>query len=67
MTVGQRAAQAIRERFPNGTKIQMEMLGLNAGCIYDWKNGRANPTSYALAQMALAGYDIYWILTGERK
>ena len=70
MTIGNRAAQAIHERSLD-TGISpaklMEKMGANRKTLVDWdKNGR-NPQAYYLQQMALEGYDTYWILTGRRQ
>lgn len=65
--IGKRAAQAIRERAKqNGTKLEEESLKVDVSrkVMNDWEIRNRNPSSYFLQQMALAGYDVIWILTG---
>jgi hypothetical protein len=70
MTIGERAAQAIHERSADTgvspAKI-MESMGGNRKTLGDWEKRNRNPQAYWLQQMALAGYDTYWILTGQRQ
>lgn len=66
--IGQRAAQAIRERAKKkGTKVEEESLKIYVSrkVMNDWEIRNRNPSAYFLQQMALAGYDVYWILTGQ--
>ena len=68
LSCGQRAAKAIRERSEkNGTSIREECRKLNMETIvhYRWERGDFNPSAYFLKQMALAGYDVIYILTGK--
>ena len=67
MTIGQRVAQAIRERTNRKVKPELVRMDVCLCNFYDWEKGKTNPSAYVLQQMALSGYDIYWILTGERK
>ena len=67
-TIGQRAAKAIRNRSKeSGTPLEEELLNVYVSrkVLCDWENHNRNPQAYFLQQMALAGYDIYWILTGR--
>ena len=68
MTIGERAARAIKSRAnQNKTSIVQECaaLGVTRKIMFDWeKNGR-NPSAYWLQQMALSGYDVIYILTGK--
>lgn len=70
MTIGERAAQAIHERSADtgisAAKI-MENMGANRKTLGDWEKRNRNPCGYWLQQLALADYDIYWILTGRRQ
>ena len=68
--IGTRLVQSIRERAEqNGTKFREERRKLNFSPqdIYNWEKLRFNPSALVLQDMALAGYDVHWILTGERK
>lgn len=66
--IGQRAVKAIRERSKkNGTKLEEESLKVYVSrkVMNDWEIRNRNPSAYFLQQMALSGYDVYWILTGQ--
>ena len=68
MTIGERAAHAIRERSNiNGSTLtsEIEKLYLCRKVFNDWDTKGRNPSAYFLQQMALAGYDVIWILTGR--
>ena len=68
MTIGERAYKAIKEKCGHRKiKKELDRMGILQSSIYGWKNGELNPSAYYLQQMALAGYDVFWILTGERK
>jgi DNA-binding transcriptional regulator YiaG len=45
----------------------MRMMGIDHSSLYAWEGRRSNPSSDALAKMALRGLDTYYILTGVRK
>jgi hypothetical protein len=67
-TIGERAAHLIRVRATmKGISIdqECERIGANRKVYRDWRKCGRNPTSYFLQQMALAGYDVIWILTGK--
>lgn len=64
MTIGQRAAKAIMERTKGKARPELVRMDVHTSNFYEWKNGKTNPSAYVLQQMALSGYDIYWILTG---
>lgn len=75
-TIGQRAAKAIRHRAMyehSGRdrvitlKNELDRLNIPHDNYYDWKRGRSNPSAHYLGKMALAGYDVFWILTGKEK
>ena len=71
MTIGKRAVREIIRHAgsPKPKDIRMELgkLDIPYASYKDWKLEAANPGGYYLAKMALAGYDIYWILTGEKQ
>lgn len=70
MTIGERAAQAIRERaIATGKSAAsiIETMGANRKTLGDWEKRGRNPCGYWLAQLDLAGFDIHWILTGQRE
>ena len=69
-SIGERAAQAIRERASqNGTRLEEELkkLGILKKSFEVWECGRFSPSAYFLQQMALAGYDVLYILTGAQE
>ena len=70
LTIGQRAARLIDGRSWD-TKLPvttlMEMLGTNRQVYYNWRNGKEDPSAKLLAKMALAGYDVLWVLTGTER
>ncbi len=68
-TIGKRAAWAIEERrIQNRTRKGREFANLyvDYAKVSNWRCGRNDPDAHALQQMALNGYDVYWILTGEK-
>ena len=65
-TIGERAVKEIKKRArQNGISTSKEAakLFITSTTIAAWKNN-VNPCAYHLQQMALAGYDVIWILTG---
>lgn len=69
-SIGERAAQAIDSKAKeNGRKVAEELkrIGACRKTMNDWKKRGRNPQAYYLQQMALHGYDIHYILTGETK
>lgn len=69
-TIGKRAATAIRERAKqNGTNLGQESLKVDVSrkVMNDWETKNRNPSAYFLQQMALAGYNVVWILTGAER
>lgn len=70
MTIGQRAVQLIRERVnKNGTtfKHECELITTTDTNVLVWSKGYVNPRAVILAEMCKQGYDVIYILTGERK
>lgn len=63
--IGLRAAELIRERGVR-VKEQMRRLGLNRKSIHDWESGACVPSAYALQAMAYQGYDVVYVLTGQK-
>ena len=67
-TIGERAAHLIRVKATmKGIPIceECKSIGATRKVYDDWNKRGRNPTSYFLQQMALAGYDVLWILTGK--
>ena len=68
--VSKRAAAAIDERAKRSEKrLEQERarLGISKQLYRNWKSGRNVPSGYFLQQMAMAGYDVHYILTGVKK
>ena len=66
MTVGQRTALAIKMRVQHGrVKPELDRLTIPHGSYERWKLGKGDPQSFWLQQLALSGYDVHWILTGQ--
>lgn len=66
--IGIRAIREVKARAfkeEKTVKETLESIGLYEGLIGSWKKNA--PGGKALRIMALNGYDIYYILTGERK
>lgn len=70
MTVGERAALLIYERSEmtgmSECKI-IEKMGGHRKTLHDWRDKNINPSAYWLQQLALFGFDVHWILTGEKR
>lgn len=67
MSIGKRAAYAIREAAEDRNvtiESECERLGTTRKTLGDWQKRGLSPSAYYLQQMALAGYDVIWILTG---
>jgi len=67
MTIGERAARAIKSRVPDKKQREVELakLDIPKGTFGHWQCGKGDPSAYYLKQMALAGYDVFYILTGK--
>ena len=68
-TIGNRAYKEIKKRArENGISPTREAkkLGIASRSLSEWQNN-GNPCAYYLQQMYYAGYDVIYILTGERK
>lgn len=42
-------------------------IDLSRASLYQYRKGKIAPSAKILQRMALAGYDVIYILTGERK
>lgn len=68
MTVGQRAVLAIQRRVRHGkVKPELDRLTIPQSSYHRWKSGEQSPQWFWLQQLALAGYDVHWILTGQKQ
>ena len=68
MTIGQRAALAIKRRVRyRNVNPELDRLTIPHSSYERWKLAKGDPQSFWLQQMALAGYDVHWILTGQKK
>ena len=66
--IGERAAEAVRIRcVQNRTILGAELgkLGVSRTVFHNWEKAVFEPNAYYLQQMALAGYDVTYILTGK--
>lgn len=69
MSIGKRTVELIKERAKkNGRSEKWELLTLeiNETSFRDWEKERYDPSSYFLQKLALAGYDVMYILTGVK-
>ena len=68
--VGKRATAAIAakaRREGRRTEREYARLGISKQVFSNWKQGKVVPSGYFLQQMAMAGYDVNYILTGVKK
>ena len=68
-TIGNRAYKEIKKRaYANdiSTSREAAKLGIHSRSLREWKEN-GNPSAYYLQQMHYAGYDVIYILTGERR
>jgi transcriptional regulator with XRE-family HTH domain len=68
--IGRRAAAEIRRTAHelNSTYIfALNIIDVSAPMLWDWEHDKTEPSRNTLQRMAFAGYDIHYILTGERK
>lgn len=64
--IGKRAALAILGRVGNhDLGMELDRLELTRQCLYQWEVGKHAPGGKMLRKMALAGYDVIYILTGK--
>lgn len=67
--IGERAAKAIRDRAKkNKTTFEAELKKLNffKSSIKAWEEKGYAPSAHYLQKMYFAGYDVIYILTGEK-
>lgn len=67
-TIAERAVYAVKKHAKEkGITLADEARALDIGyrVIYGWASVGHSPSAYFLQQMALAGYDVIWILTGR--
>lgn len=68
--IGKRAAEAIRRTAKeNETTIQFELdcIDVSREMLYSWERSKYEPTGKKLQGLALAGYDVHYILTGKER
>ena len=69
LTIGQRAVMAIdqkAEEYGFTAMLECAQMGIDMGTYRGWKRCRYEPSAFFLQKMALAGYDVIWILTGRK-
>ena len=67
-TIGQMMALALEKRAKEKgitSKQECENLSIPYETFLDWRKRILCPSSYYLKRLALAGYDVIWILTGK--
>lgn len=68
-TIPERAALEVLRRVGDEKKSnsrELDKIQLSERLLHRWIKAQCIPGGYFLQQMALAGYDIYYILTGVR-
>jgi hypothetical protein len=67
--IGVRAAKEVYNRIDAEHSINdvLSEIDITIASAWQWRNKKHVPGGKALRRMALAGYDINYILTGERK
>jgi hypothetical protein len=67
ISIGQRAAAEILDRaMDKPVRSMMKAIGIRWQCWYEWNEGVC-PATFALQKLALAGYDVQYILTGKKR
>ena len=66
--IGKRAAEEILQRVGNHRSMEKELdrLQLTRQGLHQYETGKHIPSGKVLQRMALAGYDVHYILTGEK-
>ena len=66
--IGVRAMKAIYNRISSEKSLEDLLfdLELNRATLWQWEKNNHTPNGHTLRKMALAGYDVVYILTGER-
>ena len=67
--IGKRCAEEIMKRIgeKNDYNVVLDKLGIFRQSLHQWNTGKYTPSAPILRRMALDGYDVHYILTGERK
>lgn len=67
--IGTRAAKEIMNRVSSERSLTevLEEIEMTRAHLCQWTNYHHTPGGKVLRRIALAGYDIHYILTGERK
>lgn len=67
--IGKRAAEEIRRNaYENDVQLGFELDCLKSSffCLYQWEHGNVDPNAVTLSKMLKMGYDINYILLGEK-
>jgi DNA-binding transcriptional regulator YiaG len=67
--IGKRAAEAVRQKaheYEVTYTFEMECLGISREYLREWERRGYCPNAETLRRMVFAGYDIVYILTGEK-
>jgi hypothetical protein len=67
--IGIRTATEIYKRQDSEHSLNdvLDEIGMNKVSLWYYQTGKTVPSGLRLRDMALAGYDVHYILTGERK
>lgn len=67
--IGLRAAKEIynRQDYDHSIDDLLDEIELTQSSLWQYKTSKFAPSGPVLRRMALAGYDVIYILTGERK
>ena len=68
--IGLRAAEAIRTMAKENettSAFELDCLSITPSSLYQYQHCISAPSAVVLANMAKSGYDVLYILTGERK
>ena len=70
MSIGRRAVDCIYKRAwetETTVQYQCDLLDMERTNLIAWRRGKANPGARVLAEMHRQGYDVIYILSGEKK
>lgn len=65
MSLGARLREE-RERLGLSQPRLGELLGVTKQTVFSWESGRTAPDGFHLMALADAGFDVAWVVTGER-
>lgn len=65
-SIGYRAAEEML-KVNASIREQCRQLGIDRNSFYQWQQGTACPDARALQALALAGYDVHYILLGSKR